>query len=78
MRGGHVVVADRFYASSKTCSACGHKLETLPLSVRKWTCSACGSAHDRDVEDANSLAAFTINRDSTQKRRVGRPKRAAA
>jgi IS605 OrfB family transposase len=30
MRGGQVVVADRFYASSKTCSACGHTLVSLP------------------------------------------------
>ncbi|WER50939.1 zinc ribbon domain-containing protein [Cupriavidus sp. WKF15] len=46
MRGGNVVVADRFYASSKTCSnaACGHKLDALPLSARKWTCPSCGSS----------------------------------
>jgi len=30
MRGGQIVVADRFFASSKTCSDCGHKLEALP------------------------------------------------
>src|SRR5690606_36901514 len=35
MRGGQVVVADRFYPSSKTCSACGHRLEALPLVVRE-------------------------------------------
>ena len=38
MRGGEVVVADRWFASSKTCSCCGHKLENLPLAVRAWTC----------------------------------------
>jgi putative transposase len=37
MRGGEVVVADRFFASSKTCSCCGEKLTELPLSVRDWT-----------------------------------------
>jgi len=47
MRGGQLIVADRWFASSKTCSACGHKLEVLPLSVRQWTCPACGAAHDR-------------------------------
>ncbi|MCL1962234.1 MAG: transposase [Desulfovibrionaceae bacterium] len=31
MRGAQVVVADRFFASSKTCSDCGHKLDELPL-----------------------------------------------
>ena len=55
MCGGQVVVADRFFASSKTCSACGHKVETLPLAVRAWTCPACGAIHDRDVNAAKNL-----------------------
>ena len=61
MRGGRVVVADRFYASSKTCSACGHKLETLPLSVRKWTCPACGVVHDRDLNAAINLKNMAVS-----------------
>jgi putative transposase len=59
-RGGRVVVADRFYASSKTCSACGHALETLPLSVREWTCPACGAIHDRDVNAAKNLERLAL------------------
>lgn len=55
MRGGQVVVADRWFASSKTCSACGHKLESLPLSVRQWKCPECGANHDRDVNAAINL-----------------------
>ncbi|WP_058867499.1 RNA-guided endonuclease TnpB family protein [Chloracidobacterium thermophilum] len=55
MRGGVVVVADRFFASSKTCSACGHKLDDLPLSVREWTCPQCGAVHDRDINAAINL-----------------------
>jgi putative transposase len=55
MRGGQVVVADRFFASSKTCSACGQKLDDLPLSVRRWTCPDCGAVHDRDVNAAINL-----------------------
>ena len=55
MRGGPVVVAARFYASSKTCSVCGHKLDVLPLSVREWTCPACGVIHARDVHAAGNL-----------------------
>lgn len=55
------MAADRFYASSKTCSACGHKRETLPLSVREWTCSACGSAHDRDVNAAINLKNMAVS-----------------
>lgn len=55
MRGRQVVVADRWFASSKTCSACGHKLESLPLSVRQWKCPECGANHDRDVNAAMNL-----------------------
>lgn len=55
IRGGVVIVADRFFASSKTCSACGHKLDALPLSVREWTCPACGVIHDRDLNAAINL-----------------------
>jgi putative transposase len=55
MRGGVGVVADRFYASSKTCSACGRKLGDLPLSVRRWACPVCGAVHDRDVNAAINL-----------------------
>lgn len=61
MRGGVVKVADRFYASSKTCSACGHKLDALPLSVRGWTCPACGTAHDRDVNAAINLKHMAVS-----------------
>ncbi|MEE0161487.1 MAG: zinc ribbon domain-containing protein [Sutterella wadsworthensis] len=38
--GQQIVKIDTFYASSKTCSACGHKLETLSLATRNWTCPA--------------------------------------
>lgn len=55
MRGGQVVVADRFYVSSKTCSACGEKLDELPLSVREWVCPSCAVIHDRDVNAAINL-----------------------
>ena len=63
MRGGVVVVADRFFASSKTCSApgCGHKVDKLPLSVREWTCSVCGASHDRDVNAARNLQEYAVS-----------------
>jgi putative transposase len=38
----------RFYPSTKTCSRCDYKLDTLSLSEREWTCPSCGSHHDRD------------------------------
>jgi putative transposase len=60
MRGGQVVVENRFFPSSKRCSACGHKLDDLPLSVREWTCPDCGSIHDRDVNAAKNLLAYGL------------------
>lgn len=60
-RGGMIVVADRWYPSSKTCSCCGHKLEALPLSARDWTCPACGSVHDRDVNAAINLKNLAVS-----------------
>ena len=63
MRGAVVVVADRFFASSKTCSNphCGHKLDKLPLSVREWTCPCCGTVHDREVNAAINLANYAVS-----------------
>lgn len=60
-RGGVIVVTDRWYPSSKTCSCCGHKLETLPLSVRDWSCPACGAVHDRDVNAAINLKNLAVS-----------------
>jgi putative transposase len=39
--GRDLVVIDRWYPSSKTCSACGHLLADLSLSARCWTCPSC-------------------------------------
>ena len=63
MRGAVVVVAKRFFASSKTCSAsgCGHKVDKLPLSVREWTCPVCGVVHDRDVNAAKNLQEYAVS-----------------
>lgn len=61
MRGGRIVVADLWYPSSKICSECGHPLETLPLSVREWTCPACGVNHDRDVNAAINLKNMAVS-----------------
>jgi putative transposase len=61
MRGGVVKVADRFYASSKTCSACGSVQEKLPLSIRQWTCPECGVVHDRDVNAAINLKNMAVS-----------------
>ena len=55
--GRHVVTVDRFYPSSKTCSACGHLLATLSLGTRQWTCPGCGALHDRDINAAQNIVA---------------------
>ncbi len=55
MRGSEVIFADRFYPSSKTCSACGHVQGKMPLSVREWTCPECATHHDRDLNAAVNL-----------------------
>ncbi|WP_329429042.1 transposase [Streptosporangium sp. NBC_01495] len=53
---------DRWFPSSKLCSACGTIAESMPLNVRSWIC-ACGAAHDRDVNAAiNILAAGRADR----------------
>ncbi|WP_297396616.1 RNA-guided endonuclease TnpB family protein [Acidiferrobacter sp.] len=59
-RGGVVVVADRWFPSSKTCSACGSVQEKMSLSVRHWICLDCGASHDRDVNAARNLLAHGL------------------
>ena len=55
--GRDLVVIDRWYPSSKTCSACGALGESLPLNVREWDCGKCGARHDRDVNAARNIRA---------------------
>lgn len=54
--GRTVVAIDRFYPSSKTCSACGAIVNSLLLNVREWVCR-CGARHDRDVNAAKVILA---------------------
>lgn len=54
--GREVIAIDRWYPSSKTCSACGAIVESLPLNVREWTCR-CGATHDRDINAAKNILA---------------------
>ncbi|WP_329368327.1 RNA-guided endonuclease InsQ/TnpB family protein [Streptomyces sp. NBC_01483] len=46
--GRTLVRIGRFEPTSQTCSACGIKDGPKPLNIREWTCSACGTVHDRD------------------------------
>jgi len=52
-----MAAVDRFYPSSKTCSACGRLATFMPLNVREWACASCGAAHGRDVNAAKVLLA---------------------
>ncbi len=55
--GRRLVVIDRWYPSSKTCSACGYLLAVLSLSTRQWRCPSCGTRHDRDINAAKNILA---------------------
>lgn len=54
--GVEVMVADRFYPSSKTCNGCGYVNSELTLDDREWTCESCGRVVDRDLNAAKNLA----------------------
>jgi len=60
-RGGQVVVADRWYPSSKLCSCCGYRMEALGLDQRQWTCPGCATQHDRDVNAAINLRNMAVS-----------------
>ena len=55
--GRTLVVVDRWYPSSKTCSACGDLFAELDLSTRHWTCPGCRARHDRDLNAAKNILA---------------------
>jgi putative transposase len=61
MAGTQVVVASRWYPSSKTCPDCGHVLEELPLSVREWACPVCGAVHARDLATSLNLKNLAVS-----------------
>jgi putative transposase len=58
--GSRLVIAPRFFASSKTCSECDHVMESLPLDIREWECPCCGTHHDRDVNAAKNLVKWFL------------------
>lgn len=53
--GTHLVKLDQWYASSKMCHCCGHKMPEMPLNKRLWQCPACDTDHDRDVNAALNI-----------------------
>ena len=52
--GSEVIIAPRFYPSSKTCSSCGH-VQDMPLKERIFNCGGCGLIIDRDLNAAKNL-----------------------
>lgn len=56
--GGTLIVADRWYPSSKTCSVCGVVKTKLRLSERTYVCAECGLVLDRDANAARNLASL--------------------
>jgi putative transposase len=64
--GRTVLVVDRWYPSSKTCSACGHLLAGLSLRTRTWRCPSCGARHDRDINAAKNILAAGLAAGATE------------
>jgi putative transposase len=62
--GGRLLVADRWYPSSKTCSGCGTVKTKLALSEHEYSCEACGLVIDRDLNAARNLAALAAKFDT--------------
>ena len=59
--GKQLVVIDRFYPSSKTCSNCGWKNNSLKLSDRVFECKQCGTQIDRDLNAALNIQAVGVD-----------------
>jgi putative transposase len=59
--GSKLVVIDRFFASSKTCSCCGKVKKDLKLSERIFNCDDCGLSIDRDLNAAINIKNFTVS-----------------
>jgi putative transposase len=55
--GRQLIVIDRWYPSSKTCSFCGYLLAHLSLSTKRWRCPSCRARHDRDINAAKNILA---------------------
>ncbi|MDP9642977.1 putative transposase [Actinopolyspora lacussalsi] len=75
--GRDLVVADRWYPSSKTCNDCGAVKTKLRLSERTFTCDHCGYTADRDLNAARNLAglASTASCVGTENTPAGNPRK---
>ena len=64
--GRELWLADRWYPSSKTCSACGSVNRDLTLSDRTWSCPSCRTFHDRDENAGVNLARLPASQAEAQ------------
>lgn len=62
LNGSSLIITDRFFASSKTCSNCGHIKQELSLSQRVFVCEQCSCQIDRDLNAAINLSRLSSNR----------------
>ncbi len=74
--GRTLVIADKWFPSSQRCSECGHVDGKKSLDVRDWTCSECGTCHDRDINAAKNLNRALADPNSST-RRPGRTRGAS-
>jgi putative transposase len=65
-QGTHLVMIDRFYPSSKTCSSCGYIKSHLSLGERTFICEDCGTVLDRDLNAAINLRNVAVSSIDTQ------------
>ena len=62
--GSELIIADKFYPSSKTCPSCGH-VQDIGWAA-EWTCAQCDAVHDRDDAAAVNLAAYPRRGDAAR------------
>ncbi|MGH3721409.1 MAG: IS607 family element RNA-guided endonuclease TnpB [Pseudonocardiaceae bacterium] len=80
--GARLVLADRWYPSSKTCSTCGAVRTKLTLAQREFVCENCGTRLDRDYNAACNLAALAARASEpscgrTENQPAGNPRKTA-
>lgn len=61
LKSKRIIVADRWFASSKLCSICAMKNHELTLSQREWRCQHCGTMHHRDINAAQNLEKLAVS-----------------
>jgi len=60
LHGNTLIIANRWFPSSKMCSGCGHVKEALALSEREYVCEHCGLVIDRDLNAAINLRNYGL------------------